>query len=104
MVQNTNDSSGVDAPPEASLREQVQEIHSDVQAVLEKLEKLGGREDPDQLLTREEAAERLRISVRTLDDMAEAGEIQPVRIRGRVLYHTETLEAYVRRRAEGERP
>ncbi|WP_423825034.1 hypothetical protein [Salinibacter ruber] len=29
--------------------------------------------------------------------MEEAGEIQAVRIRGRVLYHQETLEAYVRR-------
>jgi hypothetical protein len=41
----------------------------------------------------------LGISVRTLDDMEEADEIQAVRIRGRVLYAPETLEAYIRRRA-----
>ncbi|WP_263835313.1 helix-turn-helix domain-containing protein [Salinibacter sp.] len=56
-------------------------------------------EGPDALLWREEAAERLGISERTLDDMADRGEIQPVRIRGRVLYSPDTLEAFVRRKA-----
>lgn len=58
--------------------------------------------DGGPLLNREEAAELLNISVRTLDDMADAGEIQPVQIRGRVLYAPDTLEAFIRRRAEGE--
>lgn len=58
----------------------------------------------DRLLTREETADRLRISVRTLDDMADAGEIQPVRIRGRVLYHPEAVDAFIQRCAgEGGR-
>jgi excisionase family DNA binding protein len=57
---------------------------------------------PDALLPRDEAAERLGISIRTLDDMADAGEIQPVRIRGRVLYAPETLNAYIRARAGGD--
>jgi hypothetical protein len=31
--------------------------------------------------------------------MEEAGEIQAVRIRGRVLYHRETLDAYIQRQS-----
>ena len=79
------------------LREEIQELRDEVTALRRKK----APEGPDALLTREEAAERLSISVRTLDDMAEAGEIQPVRIRGRVLYAPETLDAYIRRRAGG---
>jgi hypothetical protein len=41
----------------------------------------------------------LGISERTLDDMADRGEIQPVRIRGRVLYAPDTLDAFIRRKA-----
>lgn len=70
-------------------------------ALREEVQALRHREAPDgpkALLTREQAAERLSISTRTLDDMAEAGEIEPVRIRGRVLYHPDTLTAYIRSR------
>jgi excisionase family DNA binding protein len=80
----------------------VEGLQKEVQALRDEVQALRRREAPDgvdSLLTRDEAAERLRISTRTLDDMADAGEIQPVRIRGRVLYHPETLEAYVRARA-----
>jgi len=56
-------------------------------------------EGPDALLRRKEAANTLGISVSTLDDMEDAGEIQAVRIRGRVLYAPETLQAYIRRQA-----
>jgi excisionase family DNA binding protein len=77
------------------LREEVQALRDEVTALRRK-EALEG---PAALLPREEAAETLGISVRTLDDMEEAGEIQAVRIRGRVLYAPETLEAYIRRRA-----
>ena len=84
------------------LRALVDGLREDVQALRDEVRALRRREapdGPDTLLTREEAAERLCISTRTLDDMAEAGEIQPVRIRGRVLYAPETLQAYIRRRA-----
>jgi excisionase family DNA binding protein len=77
------------------LREEVQALRDEVTALRRKKSPDG----PDALLPREEAAERLGISVRTLDDMEETGEIQAVRIRGRVLYAPETLKAYVRRRA-----
>lgn len=77
------------------LREEVHALREEVQALRRK----ESPEGPDALLTREEAAERLGISERTLDDMADRGEIQPVRIRGRVLYAPETLEAFIRRKA-----
>jgi len=79
------------------LRDEIQELRDEVTALRRK----ESPEGPEALLTREEAAERLRISTRTLDNMAEAGEIHPVRIRGRVLYHPETLGTYIRSQAEG---
>lgn len=93
---NPNDESGDDLPDESTLRSLISEVREEVQALREEL-----REQPSdsQLLTREEAADYLRISVRTLDDMEEAGEIQAVRIRGRVLYHRETLDAYIQRQS-----
>lgn len=107
MVTNEDDS---DNPSEGSLQEEfrelVQGLREEVQALRDEVTALRRKESPegpDSLLTREEAAERLCISVRTLDDMEERGEIQAVRIRGRVLYAPETLQAYIRRRAGGER-
>ena len=85
------------------LRALVDGLREDVQALRNEVQALRGEapDGPDALLTREEAAERLRISTRTLDDMAEAGEIQPARIRGRVLYSPNTLDSFVRGRARG---
>lgn len=77
------------------LREEVHALREEVQALRRKESPKG----PNALLTREEAAERLGISERTLDDMADRGEIQPVRIRGRVLYAPDTLDAFIRRKA-----
>ena len=88
------------------LQELIGGLRSEVKSLREEVTALRRRkapEGPDALLTRKEAAERLSISTRTLDDMADAGEIQPVRIRGRVLYAPETLQAYVRRQARGGR-
>lgn len=90
---NSNSNSGEDSP-DGTLRSLISEVHREVQALREEI---AGRFPNTHLFTRDEAADYLRISVRTLDDMEEAGEIQAVRIRGRVLYHQETLEAYVRR-------
>jgi excisionase family DNA binding protein len=84
------------------LRDLVEGLREEVQALRDEVTALRRKEapdGPDALLPREEAAERLGVSVRTLDDMEEAGEIQAVRIRGRVLYAPETLQAYIRRRA-----
>lgn len=104
MVTNTEEIDKGDGPLEDSLRGElralVDGLRDDVQALREEVQALRRREapdGPDALLTREEAANRLRISVRTLDDMAEAGEIQPVRVRGRVLYALETVDAFIQR-------
>jgi len=106
MVANTDDSDNPEASLQEELHELVQGLREEVQALRDEVTALRRKESPegpDSLLTREEAAERLCISVRTLDDMEERGEIQAVRIRGRVLYAPETLQAYIRRRAGGER-
>jgi excisionase family DNA binding protein len=106
MIANQNDSNN---PPEGDLQEELRALldglQEDVKALREEVTALRRKEATDgidALLPREEAADTLGISVRTLDDLADAGEIRPVRIRGRVLYHPETLEAYVRRNAGGQ--
>ncbi|PQJ33605.1 hypothetical protein BSZ35_02425 [Salinibacter sp. 10B] len=108
MVSTTGNESNSD-PPEQDLRTQLRELvaglRREVEALREEITALRRKEAPegaDSLLTREEAAERLRISTRTLHDLADAGEIQPVRVRGRVLYHPDTLEAYIRQQARRE--
>jgi len=80
----------------SDLRSLLSEIRDDIRALRKEL--VDRPIDP-QLLTREEAAEHLRISVRTLDTLEDAGEIGAIRIRGRVLYHRETLDAFLRRRS-----
>jgi len=103
MVANEDDSNkSFRGSLQEELNELVQGLREEVQALRDEVTALRRKESPegpDSLLTREEAAERLCISVRTLDDMEERGEIQAVRIRGRVLYAPETLDAYIRRRA-----
>lgn len=103
MTDNTNEASkNAPATLQHEFRDLVDGLREEVSALRDEIQALRRRESPDgpeALLTRHEAAERLCISTRTLDDMAEAGEIRPVRIRDRVLYAPETLEAYVRRRA-----
>jgi excisionase family DNA binding protein len=110
MVPNTEEIDNSGPPPENRLREELralmdglrEEVH-ELREEITALRRKDAPDGPDALLTREEAAELLSISTRTLDDMAAAGEIQPVRIRGRVLYAPETLEAYIRRNAGGGR-
>jgi len=79
---------------EATLGEVLRELRELREEVAE-LRSGGGRSD--QLLTRQEAADRLRISTSTLDDMRDMGEIQATKVRGRVLYHPDTIKAYIRR-------
>ena len=49
------------------------------------------------LLTREEAAQFLRISLRKLDDLASKGKIQYAKLDGRVLYREQDLVEYIER-------
>jgi excisionase family DNA binding protein len=62
------------------------------------------QEAPDPLLTREEAAECLSVSVRTLDTLIAEGSLPALKIRGCVRIHPDALQAYIRRVAkEGAR-
>jgi excisionase family DNA binding protein len=86
---------------ESSLADEVRTLlrglRSDVQSLRQEIDSFWGTNDSeDALLTREEAAERLRISTRTLDDLEASGRLQAVRIGRRVLYHSDTLDAYIR--------
>ncbi|MCS4155053.1 excisionase family DNA binding protein [Salinibacter ruber] len=106
MVADTDDRRNGNESLRGELRALIDGLRKEVHALREEVQALRRKESsegPDALLTREEAAERLGISERTLDDMADRGEIQPVRIRGRVLYSPDTLKAYIRRRAGGGR-
>lgn len=64
-----------------------------------KLEEIGSSPGPNSLLTRKEAAERLRISKRKLDDLEASGRLQAVRVGSRVLYDPRTLQAFIRSQA-----
>jgi excisionase family DNA binding protein len=106
MVADTDDRRNGEQTLRGELRTLIDGLRDEVHELREEITALRRREapdGPDALLTREEAAELLSISTRTLDDMADRGEIQPVRIRGRVLYAPETLKAYIRRNAGGGR-
>lgn len=87
----TATSSRNDPPP---VREQLRRVVS-------LLEKLVDRSDTVRLLDREEAADVLGISVRKLDSLEEAGEIQAIRIGRSVRYHPDVLDRFMRRRAGG---
>ena len=57
------------------------------------------------LLTRDEAAEYLGISLRTLDRLRAEGKTSFVRLGGKIAYLREDLDAYIDRcRVEAERP
>lgn len=68
--------------------------------VISLLEQLVDRSDTERLLTREEAADVLNVSVRKLDALEEAGEIQAIRIGRSVRYHPEVLDRFIRRQVE----
>jgi excisionase family DNA binding protein len=63
------------------------------------LESLVDRSDTTRLLTRDEAADVLNVSVRKLDALEEAGEIQAIRIGRSVRYHPDVLDRFIRRQA-----
>lgn len=97
--------SRADSPIGAELRALVNGLRKEVQSLRNEVTALRRSEAPDgtdALLTREEAADRLSISVRKLDELEEAGEIQSVRIDRSVRYHPETLDRFVRRRTGGD--
>lgn len=78
-------------------------IRRQLRTVISLLEDLTEQADTGGLLTRDEAADRLGISVRKLDALEEAGKIQAIRIGRSVRYHPKVLDRFVRRRAGGNR-
>jgi excisionase family DNA binding protein len=84
-----------------SLGKQIEALRDDVQALGDRLEQKKKSSFPDRLLTREEAANRLRVSTRKLDDLEASGRLQAIRIGRRVLYHPKTLETFIRSQGEG---
>jgi len=102
MQSNRSRSSGQDQPADANLRDQIQSLLGKVNSLEEKIEQLDEEKDlSHHLLTRHEAADRLRVSTRKLDDLEASGRLQAIRIGRRVLYHPDTLEAFVRSQGEG---
>jgi len=94
------------SPPEPSLSTEIRELiaalRADVRDLREEVQALRSDSPKDgesALLTRQETADRLGISTRLLDDLADQGEIEPVRIKGRVLYEPEEVAGFVRSRA-----
>jgi len=82
-------------------REDPLPVREQLRRVVSLLEVLVDRSDTKRLLTRDEAAEVLGISVRKLDALEEAGQIQAVRIGRSVRYHPDVLDRFIRRRAGG---
>lgn len=78
-----------------AIQEQIRELRGEIEA-------LRSARHPDALLTRQETADRLNISTRTLDDLAADGQIKPTRIRGCVRYHPDTVTAFIRSQTERE--
>jgi excisionase family DNA binding protein len=89
------------------LRDLIGRVREEVEMLREEVEglraELTGRPS---LLDREEAAEKLGVSVRTLDTLEAAGEIEAIRPNGeggRVLYPPQSVELYIERQiARGE--
>lgn len=72
---------------------------------LDQLEKKLDRlreEDSDHLLTKEDVAERLQVSERTVDTLAASGELQKIKVRRCVRFSPQAVDAYVRRQARGK--
>jgi excisionase family DNA binding protein len=88
-------SSGDDPPEEQPSTE---DLHRLLVQIKERLDDL--KPGPPSLLTRKEAADVLGISVRKLDELAEAGRLKPTKIDRAVRYHPKTLERFVRRCTE----
>jgi excisionase family DNA binding protein len=101
VMENTPDDTGQFPPDDTPVERVLERLDTLELKLNEKFEQLREARDPDRLLTREEAAERLQVSVRTLDTLRAAGEIRAVKVKRRVRFHPDALQAYIRRAAEG---
>lgn len=97
----SNNSSGQDQSTGETLESKFELLLGKLDSVEEKVEQLDEENTSDTLLTRKEAADRIRVSVRKLDDLEASGRLQAIRIGRRVLYHPKTIEAFIRTQAKG---
>jgi len=63
-------------------------------------QRLNGDDEPDRLLALDDVAKWLGVSHRTVDRIIAAGDLKPIRTRGIRRFHPQTVDAYIRRRAE----
>lgn len=70
------------------VREEIADLRSDLPA------------EAEGLLTYEDVAERLNVSVRHVQMLAHSGELTPIRIGRAVRFDPETIEAFIRSKAE----
>jgi excisionase family DNA binding protein len=56
------------------------------------------------LLDKADVADLLRVSVRTIDRLRVSGELRAVRVRGRVLFNPQDVQAFVNAQRKGRRP
>jgi len=81
-----------------AVREEIADLRHEVQSLREELT------GAPSLLDREEAAEKLGVSVRTLDTLEAAGELEAIRPTGeggRVLYPPQSVQLYIERNRRG---
>lgn len=82
------------------LRALVDGLHTEVEALREELSDL--RKEPSAELSPEEAADRLGISRRTLDELEARGKITAVQVGGQVRYEARELADFIRRNRRGD--
>jgi len=102
----SNDPSRQDQSTGETLESKFELLLGKLDSVEDKVEQLdeGDTDEGDTLetlLTRKEAADRIRVSVRKLDDLEASGRLQAIRIGRRVLYHPKAIEAFIRTQAKG---
>jgi len=85
-----------DNPGLAAVARELRRLRTAVEELEEKATPSGER-----LLTREEAADVLGISVRKLDELRAEGGLQAIEIGRSVRYHPDTLDRFMRRRTGG---
>jgi excisionase family DNA binding protein len=65
---------------------------------------VGAAPRPEPLMTAEEVAEYLAVSIRTLETLIAEGELVPLRIRGARRFTREAIDSYLRSLAGRKRP
>lgn len=78
------------------------ELRAEISALREEVRSLRGK-NGESLLTKEDVADRLGVSPRTVDTLAAEGSLRRIKVRGCVRFHPDAVDAYVRRQAEGGR-